>query len=135
MARNVTLELPDDQAEALDGVAAVLRTSPAEALMRLATEALIHERFPQVDFRDSIKGRQAYVVGSSLAVWEVVMVADCYDRDPVRTSDHLEWPASRVETVLAYAKAYPVEIERALKENRSTTRDDIRRLLPNARWA
>ncbi len=56
MARNLTLELPDHQAEAVDSVSAVLPTSPAEALARLATEALIHERFPKVEFRDSIEG-------------------------------------------------------------------------------
>lgn len=50
-------------------------------------------------------------MGTSLAVWEVVMLADCYDRDPVGCA--ATW---KVETVLAYAKAYPAEIVRALKE-------------------
>jgi hypothetical protein len=135
MARSVTLELPDDQAEALDSFAATLGATPAEALARLAKEALIHERFPEVEFRESIHGRQAYVVGSSLAVWEVVMVADSYDSDPARTAAHLEWPLARVETVLAYAEAYPVEIGRALEDNRAVSEDQVRMLLPNARWA
>ena len=28
-----------------------------------------------IDFRDSVVGRQAYMQGSSLAVWEVMMIA------------------------------------------------------------
>jgi hypothetical protein len=135
MARSIHLDLPDDQAEALDRVAAILRKNPDEAGALLMAEALRHEQFQHVEFRDSAVGRQAYVVGSSLAVWEVVLVAESYGMDPAQTASHLRWPSSRVETVLAYARAYPEEIAQALAENRAVTPDDVRRLLPDARWA
>ncbi len=111
MASTLQIELPDDQAEASR-----------------------HRKFPQVEFRDSPLGRQAYVVGASLAVWEVVMVAESYSMDTAQTAMHLHWPVSRVEDVLSYASAYPAEVEIALAQNRSVRREDLIRLLPDARW-
>ena len=134
MPRSIHLDLPDDQADALDRVAAALHKDPHEAGALLMGEALRHEQFPHVEFRDSAMGRQACVVGSSLAVWEVVMVAESHGLDPAQTASHLRWPLSRVETVLAYARAYPEEIARSLAENRAVTPEDVRRLLPDARW-
>jgi len=135
MPRTIHLDLPDDQAEALDRVAAILHKNPREAVTLLMGEALRHEQFPQVEFRDSAAGRQAFVVGSSLAVWEVAMVAESYGMSPAQTASHLRWPLSRVESVLAYARTYPEEIARALAENRAVTPGDVRRLLPDAGWA
>jgi hypothetical protein len=134
MARNIFLELPDDQAEVLDRVAAGLHKTPQEAAALLMEEAMRHEMFPQVEFRDSAAGRQAYAVGSSLAVWEVQMVAESHDMDPARTASHLKWPVARVEALLAYARAYSTEVRSALTENRAVTPEEVRRLLPKARW-
>lgn len=135
MSRSLTLDLPADQAEALDSVADRLRISPAATAAVLIGEALVHERFPWVEFRDSVVGRQAYVVGSGLAVWEVVMVAEGYALDPARTAEHLDWARPRVECVLAYAREFPGAIQAALEENRSMTEEKLRALLPNAKWA
>jgi hypothetical protein len=90
MPRSIHLDLPDDQADALDRVAAILHKNPHEAGALLIGEALRHEQFPHVEFRDSAVGRQACVVGSSLAVWEVVMVAESHGMDPARTASHLK---------------------------------------------
>jgi len=42
----------------------------------LIEEGLPHAEFPAIEFRDSAAGRQAYVVGSRLAVWELLMEAE-----------------------------------------------------------
>jgi hypothetical protein len=106
-----------------------------EAIAQLMEEALRHEEFPSVEFRDSLLGRQAYVVGSTLAVWEVLMLAESYSLDPAKTAAHLGWPQHRAENVLAYIRAFPQEVNAALKENDLQNEDQLRKLLPNARWA
>ncbi len=87
-----------------------------------------------MEFRDSDSGRQAYVVGSSLAVWEVAMIDESYGHSAEQTAAHLRWPLTRVEPVLAYARTYPQEIAAGLQENRSVSPQDLQRSLPNSRW-
>lgn len=73
---SIALRMPPSQLERLDRFAGGLRKGRDEAAAQLIEEALRHEEFPAVEFRDSIAGRQAYAVGSGLAVWEVVMIAE-----------------------------------------------------------
>jgi uncharacterized protein (DUF433 family) len=87
-----------------------------------------------VEFRDSDSGRQAYLVGSSLAVWEVVMTNQSYGHSAEQTAAHLRWPLTRIEPVLAYARTYQQAIAAALQENRSVSLPDLRRSLPNSHW-
>jgi len=82
------LELPDEQAARLDRFASGVRKPRLEATAQLIEEALRHEDFRAIAFRDSVLGRQAYVIGSTLAVWEVVMVAEQYALDAEKTAAH-----------------------------------------------
>jgi hypothetical protein len=51
-----------------------LDRSTAETAARLLDEGLRREDFAMVEFRDSPVGRQAYVQGSRVAVWQVVQL-------------------------------------------------------------
>ena len=108
--------------------------NPREATAQLIEEGLRHAEFPAVEFRDSDSGRQAYVVGSSLAVWEVIMIDESYVHSAEQTAAHLRWTVARVETVLAYASTYREEIAPELQANRSVSPQDLQRSLPNSRW-
>jgi hypothetical protein len=132
--QNIDIEMPDEQAARLDRFAMRVHKSPREATAQLVEEGLRHAEFPAVEFRDSDSGRQAYVVGSSLAVWEVVMIDESYGHSAEQTAAHLRWPPTRVEPVLAYARTYQQEIAAALEENRSVSPPDLQRSLPNSRW-
>ena len=69
----------------------------------------MEEEFPGVGFRDSAGGREAYVLGHRVAVWEVAEV--CQEAGTIaKTAGHFQWPAALVRCALAYAKAYPGEI-------------------------
>lgn len=72
----IDLEVSDEQVARRDRVATAMHKTRREATAQLIEEALRHEEFPCVEFRDSVAGRQAYVVGSGLAVWEFIMVAE-----------------------------------------------------------
>jgi len=132
--QTIDIEMPDEQAARLDRFAMSVHKSPREATAQLIEEGLRHAEFPAVEFRDSDSGRQAYVVGSSLAVWEVVMIDEGYGHSAEQTAAHLRWPLTRVEPVLAYARMYKQEIAAALQENRSVSPPDLQRSLPNCRW-
>lgn len=72
-------------------------------------EKALEEEYPGIGFRDTIGGREAYVLGHRVAVWEVV---DVYReaRTMAKTADHFGWPEYLVKCALVYAKALPAEI-------------------------
>ncbi|HEY1791241.1 MAG TPA: hypothetical protein VGJ73_24045 [Verrucomicrobiae bacterium] len=67
------------------------------------------EEYPGIGFRDSVGGREAYMQGHRVAVWEV---ADVYDetKSVARTADHFRWPTALVRCALAYAKKFTREL-------------------------
>ena len=73
-------------------------------------EKAIEEEFPGIGFRDSVGGREAYVLGHRVAVWEVVVVYH-EAKTIAKTADHFRWTPALVRCALAYAKAYPKEME------------------------
>jgi uncharacterized protein (DUF433 family) len=72
-------------------------------------EKALEEEFPGIGFRDAAGGREAYVLGQRVAVWEV---ADAYReaKSIARCADHFGWPEHLVKCALAYARQYPEEM-------------------------
>jgi uncharacterized protein (DUF433 family) len=132
MSRVLSLRLRDGQVERLGRVARRLGRTPSETGALLLEEALRMAEFGHITFRDSPVGRQAYVQGTSLAVWEVVMVAQAHDGDATMTASYLEWPVVQVQAALQYAAAYPDEIEAALADNDAYDFAKVSRMLPQA---
>jgi hypothetical protein len=106
--------------------------TPSHTSARLVEEGLRRSEFALIDFRDSPVGRQAYIQGSSLAVWEVMMVARDYKGDAAAVAQHLEWPEMKVKAAFNYAEAFPAEINEALAENDAMDFASLKRMLPQA---
>ncbi|HEY6969865.1 MAG TPA: transcriptional regulator [Candidatus Angelobacter sp.] len=106
--------------------------TPSDASARLVEEGLRRSEFAFIDFRDSPAGRQAYIQGSSLAVWEVILVARSYDHNVTAVAHHLRWPEAKVQAAFNYAKAFPVEIKDSLAENDAMDFESLKRMLPQA---
>ena len=72
-------------------------------------EKALEEEYPGIGFRDAAGGREAYVLGHRIAVWEVL---DVYREAKAiaKAADHFGWPDYLVKCALAYAKALPAEI-------------------------
>ena len=132
MSRVVSLRLRDEQMERMQRLARRLNRSVGETSALLLEEALRMAEFAFIQFRDSIVGRQAYVQGTGLAVWEVVFVARSNGMDVARAAAHLEWPENKVQAALNYAAAYPDEIQAALEDNDKDF-DELARMLPGLR--
>lgn len=63
-----------------------------------------------IAFRDSLSGREAYLTGHRVAVWEVLAVHH-EARTIAKTADHFRWPCTLVTRAVAYAKAFPDETQ------------------------
>ena len=130
MTQAMTIGLTEDQTERLARVAARLGRQPVDTGTLLLEEALRMAEYDGIEFRDSTIGRLAYVRGSSLAAWEVAMVARDYGGDAARTAAHLGWPLWRVEAALAYAHAYATEIDPIVDANAAQSFESLQHLLP-----
>lgn len=126
----LSLRLPAERAESLKRLARRFDRSTAETAARLLDEGLRREEFAMIEFRDSPVGRQAYVEGTRVAVWQVVHLMRAYDEDPERTARHLAWPVSKVRAALNYAAAFPEETESAIEDGKAHDFTRLSRLVP-----
>lgn len=72
-------------------------------------EKALEEEYPGIGFRDAAGGREAYVLGHRVAVWEVLDVFR-EAKTIARTADHYGWPDYLVKCALAFARAFPHEL-------------------------
>ena len=128
----ISMRLPAESGNRLKRMATRHGWTPSDASARLVEEGLRRSEFAFIDFRDSSAGRQAYIQGSTLAVWEVLLVVRSYKENVASTAKHLEWPEAKVQAAINYAEAFPQEIEEASLENAATDFGALKRMLPAA---
>jgi hypothetical protein len=129
----ISMRLPVKSGQRLRRMASQHGWTPSDASARLVEEGLRRSEFAFVDFRDSAAGRQACVQGSSLAVWEIMLLARDYKNDPLKVAKHLRWPEAKVQAVFNYAKAFPDEIKRAIADNDAVDFESLSQMLPQAK--
>ncbi len=95
------------------------RTSKSDLVARYVIEKSLETEFPGISFRDAVSGREAYLTGHRVAVWEVLAVHG-ETKSVEKTADYFHWPRVLVKRALAYAKAFPEEIGRAHDEETDT---------------
>jgi hypothetical protein len=126
------MRLPTESGKRLKRMAARHGWTASDASARLVEEGLRRSDFAFIDFRDSPAGRQAAIQGSTLAVWEVMLLVRSYTGDLTAVAAHLHWPQAKVQAALNYAEAFPVEINEAISENEATDFTALKRMLPQA---
>ena len=131
MTHVVSIRLRDDQLDRLKRFARRLGKSQSELGAQLIEESMRASEFANIEFRDSVIGRQAFMRDSNLAVWEVILVAQDHSMDPTRVSDYFERPHAWVKSAFHYYEAYPNDIDPIIADNGSVTFDSLKRLLPN----
>lgn len=129
----ISMRLPQQSGKRLKRMAAAHGWTPSDASARLVEEGLRRVDFAFIDFRDSKAGRHACVQGSSLAVWEIMLLARAHRNRAAAVARHLRWPEARVQAAFNYAQAYPDEIEAALAEHDETDFAALSRPLPQAK--
>lgn len=88
------------------------RTSKSDLVARYVIEKSLETEFPGISFRDSLSGREAYLTGHRVAVWEVLAVYE-EAKSLEKTATHFHWSRVLVTRAVAYAKAFPEEIRRS----------------------
>jgi len=133
-ARSVVLSmrLPVESGKRLKRIASRHGWTPSDASARLVEEGLRRSEFAFLDFRDSPAGRQAYIQGSTLAVWEVIFLLQSYKGNSAAVAKHLGWPEAKVRAAAHYAEAFSAEIDEAVAENDSVDFETLKRRLPQA---
>jgi hypothetical protein len=129
----ISMRLPMKSGQRLRRMASRHGWTPSDASARLVEEGLRRSEFAFIDFRDSATGRQACIQGSSLAVWEVILLARDYKNDAGTVAKHLRWPEAKVQAALNYARAFPAEINSAIADNDAVTFESLSQILPQAK--
>ena len=128
----ISMRLPTESGKRLKRMANRHGWTPSDVSARLVEEGLRRSEFAFIDFRDSAVGRQAYIQGSSLAVWEVMMLVRSCKRSTQSAARHLQWPEAKIRAAVNYAEAFPGEIDEALAENDAISFETLKRLLPQS---
>ena len=129
MSKVVSIRLRDQQWERLAVMARRFGRTPSETSVVLLEEALRVAEYGFIQFRDSPVGRQAYIMGTSLAVWEVAFLARYYDGKAEPVAQHLSWPLVKVHAALQYAESFAEEINAAIADNEVSI-ERLQRALP-----
>jgi hypothetical protein len=93
------------------------KTSKSNLVARYVIEKVLETEFSGISFRNSLSGREAYLSGHRVAVWEVLEVFS-ETKSVQKTTQHFRWPSVLVKRALAYAKAFPEEIRRSQEGER-----------------
>jgi len=128
----ISMRLPVASGKRLKRMANRHGWTPSDASARLVEEGLRRSEFAFIDFRDSPVGRQACMQGSTLAVWEVMLLFRSYKQDAGAVATHLRWPEAKVQAAVNYAEAFPEEIQEAIAENDAADFKSLKRMLPLA---
>ena len=131
MTHVVSIRLRDDQVDRLKCFARRMGKSQSEMGAQFIEESMRESDFTGIEFRDSVLGRQPYMKGSNLAVWEVIMIARDHGMDAERVADYFRRPRAWVNVAFNYYEAYRDELDPLLEDNRSMTFVRLKRLLPN----
>jgi hypothetical protein len=128
----ISMRLPEASGKRLKRMANRHGWTASDASARLVEEGLRRSEFGFIDFRDSPAGRQACLQGSTLAVWEVMLLANSYGMNVSAVAEHLNWPRGKVQAAINYAAAFPEEINEAIAENHAVGFEVMKRMLPDA---
>lgn len=130
MGKLMTLRLEDEQYERLQRAAERLGRPPEEMAARLLEERLREREFPFIEFRDTIAGAEAFLQGTRVKVWHLVIAARACRGDPAKIAAYLELPEHLIVAGLEYAAAFPDEIETALTEQEQV-KSRLKEILPD----
>ena len=91
----ISMRLPTASGNRLKRMANRHGWTASDAGARLVEEGLRRAEFGFIDFRDSAAG-QACLQGSTLAVWEVMLLVNSYRKNHSAVAKHLKWPEAKV---------------------------------------
>ena len=128
----ISMRLPTASGKRLKRLASRHGWTPSDASAKLVEEGLRRSEFAFIDFRDTALGRQACIQGSTLAVWEVMLITRNFGNDGAAVAKYLQWPLVKVQAAFSYAKAFAGEIAEAIAEYDASDFESLKHMLPQA---
>jgi hypothetical protein len=129
-SKAISVRLKDRQIEQLDRLAQREGRTRAETAATLLEEAFRLAEFPFVQFRDWGAGREAFLVGTRLRIWWVARLVRELGGDTAYVAENWNLRETEVKGAVAYAEAFPDEMEAAERAN-DVSLEDLKRKLPN----
>jgi hypothetical protein len=87
------------------------KRSKGSVIETLAEEALKARLVPGIAFRGDDYNRRAWLIGTSLDVWQVVEAYKDFDEDYERTIAETDLTARELRTAVGYYERFPQEID------------------------
>jgi hypothetical protein len=115
--------------ERLNSLAARTGLSKTAILENLADEAERTRRYPGIAFRGPDLARRAWLLGTSLDVWQVIGELRNFGDDAGRMASETEVPLRQIELAKAYYREFREEIDRNLALN-DRSLDELAREYP-----
>ena len=125
VARNdpFTVRLSPKIEARIEQIARATKRSKGAVLEELADEAERTRRFPGIAFRGPDWSRRAWVIGSSLDVWEIVQAWQDWGEDKVRLLKDSGLSERQLNLALAYYREFKDEVDEAIAGNRRDLED------------
>jgi uncharacterized protein (DUF433 family) len=131
VSKVVSLRLNDEQLRRLGRAARRLGRTPTATAALLLEQRLREQEFPGVVIKDTVVGPEAFVEGTRWRVWMVVAWLRSGGGDVEAMAKRYEGISpGQIRHALAYAEAFPDEIEAAIAENRISA-EELKRVLPD----
>lgn len=102
----------------IEELARASKRSKGAVLEELADEAERTRRFAGIAFRGSDWSRRAWVVGSALDVWEIVLAWQDWGEDKARLLKDSNLSERQLNLALAYYREFKDEVDEAIARNR-----------------
>lgn len=126
-----TVRLLERVDEGVDSLAARTGRDRSAVVNEILDEGLKMRRIPGIVFGDSRPGRVARLAGTGLGVHEILRAHRAVNADWQRLREGYHWLSeAQLRAALAYAEAYPEEIEARLQADESWTPEQLWRTHP-----
>lgn len=113
-----SLRLSEDTDRLITAEAQRTKRSKGSVVETLAEEALKTRLIPGVAFRGEDYNRRAWLIGTSLDVWQVVEAYQDFDEDFDRMIAETDLSKRELRTALNYYRRFPREIDDFIALNR-----------------
>ncbi len=127
-----TIRMPDEVRRPIEEEARLARRDFSSIANEMLSEAIKMRRIPGILFVDSPSGgRVARVAGTGLEVFEIVEAYRAMENSLPRLKEAFHWLSDvQLRAALAYAEAYPEEIEERIRRDEECTPEAVWKQYP-----